>query len=99
MFKNKTLPRKKFIFLFIEPDRQNHRLLESAINEFEPHMNPLPTNVLIEIHTSNCKFENMISNNGIEEYVINAPFDDRISQRFCSWILSGSPVIPRICLP
>src|SRR5947207_15672134 len=54
--KNKTLTRcKKFVFDVFEPDRENQRLLEKAIKEFEPRMNSLPTNVSIEIHPANLK--------------------------------------------
>ena len=75
MFKNKTLPYcKKFIFLFIEPNKENHALLEKAINELEPRINSIPADVSIEIFISDRKFED-ISDNGIEKYVINAPFD------------------------
>jgi three-Cys-motif partner protein len=104
MFKNKTLPRcKKFIFLFIEANKENHRLLENAIDEFKPRLNSMPTNVSIEIHTRNYKFEE-ISDNGIEEYVINAPFDNMNQATFLfvdPFGFTGFPLdlLGRLCRP
>ena len=104
MFKNKTLPHcKKFIFLFIEPNKENHKFLKKAVNEFEPRLNSMPTDVSIEIHLSDRKFED-INNNGIEEYVINAPFDDMNQATFFfvdPFGFTGFPMdlLARLCRP
>jgi three-Cys-motif partner protein len=104
MFKNETLPHcKKFLFLFIEPNEDNHRSLEKAIHEFEPRITSMPTNVSIEIYISDRKFED-ISENGIEKYVINAPFDD-INQATFLFVdpfgFTGFPMesLARLCQP
>ena len=61
---------KHFLFLYIEADEENYKLLTEAVNRFQATQVPWPAN--IEIHVSRSRFDD-VRVNGIETYILTAP--------------------------
>src|SRR5439155_19193668 len=76
-FRNGSLARIEFVFLFIELDEINHRLLKEKLDEYQSSVPIWPTN--IKLFVKPCRFEDM-SKNGIEEYILNAPIGRNLRQ-------------------
>jgi len=76
-FRNGSLARIEFVFLFIELDEINHRLLKEKLDEYQSSVPIWPTN--IKLFVKPCRFED-VSKNGIEEYILNAPIGRNLRQ-------------------
>ena len=76
-FRNGALGRLQFVFLFIELDGENHRLLKEEIDRYKASMPSWPTNVTVLVKP--YRFDD-VSKNGIEEYILNAPIGRKFPQ-------------------
>lgn len=76
-FRDKGLDRLQFVFLFIELDDENHRLLNEEIDQYKASLPSWPTNVTVLVKP--CRFDD-VSKNGIEEYILNAQIGPNLVQ-------------------
>lgn len=91
---------KEVVFLFVEADPENHKLLSDALENYKTTLPEWPKNVKTRV--SHCRFENT-AENGIDEYILERSEDDTLRQATFLFIdpfgFTGIPMklVSRLC--